>query len=165
MEALGRNLVRQQEAQRKASAAKGDLAKVKNAITALSEEGPQPGFVGRFVPVKATHILLRGSPESPRDEVTPAGPMILDGNLELTTTASGSNRRASFAKWIASPSNPLTARVMANRIWHHVFGSGIVTTTSDFGTAGAKPTHPELLDWLACELSEPTRSPGSKPCR
>ena len=115
-------------------------------------------FVGRFVQPKATHVLHRGSPESPRDEVMPAGPAIIGGNLGLTAKASGSQRRAEFAKWITSAENPLTARVMVNRIWHHVFGSGIVTTTSDFGEAGARPTHPELLDWLAAEFVRPTSS-------
>jgi hypothetical protein len=59
-----------------------------------------------------------------------------------------------FADWVASPENPLTARVMANRIWRHHFGNGIVKTTSDFGRAGTLPTHPQLLDWLAAEFIE-----------
>lgn len=138
------------------------LAKIQDAISRLAEEGPRPSFVGRFVKPVTTRVLHRGSPENPRDEVTPAGPAILKGNLGLTSNAPGSKRRAEFAKWVTSPGNPLTARVMVNRIWHHVFGSGIVPTTSDFGKAGAAPTHPELLDWLAAEFVEPTLSAEHK---
>lgn len=135
---------------------KAALAEIQKQITLLSEDGPRPSFVGRFVRPAVTRVLHRGSPENPRDEVVPAGPAVFDGDLKLTTKAPGSKRRAEFAKWLSSPQNPLTARVIVNRIWHHVFGSGIVPTTSDFGTAGAMPTHPELLDWLATEFVEPT---------
>lgn len=137
---------------------KPTLAKIQKAVATLAEEGPRPSFVGRFVRPAVTRVLLRGSPENPRDEVAPAGPSILGGDLKLTSKASGSERRAEFAKWISSADNPLTARVMANRIWHHVFGSGIVPTTSDFGKAGALPTNPELLEWLAAEFVSPTVS-------
>jgi len=134
------------------------LAEVQKQIASLAEEGPRPSFVGRFVRPVVTRVLLRGSPENPRDEVAAAGPVILGGDLNLTGTAPGSKRRAAFAKWISSPDNPLTSRVMVNRIWHHIFGSGIVSTTSDFGKAGAAPSNPELLDWLAAEFIEPTTS-------
>ena len=135
---------------------KAALNEIQRLIRLLAEEGPRPGFIGRFVRPAVTKVLLRGSPESPRDEVAPSGPMIFDGDLKLTSKAGGSKRRAEFAKWITSNRNPLTARVMVNRIWHHVFGRGIVSTTSDFGSAGAKPTHPELLDWVAAEFVEPS---------
>jgi hypothetical protein len=135
---------------------KKTLAEIQTLVDSLAEEGPRQSFVGRFVNPTATRVLLRGSPETPRDEVMPAGPAILGGNLQLTEEASGSQRRAEFANWISNAENPLTSRVMVNRIWHHVFGSGIVTTTSDFGKAGAQPTHPELLEWLAAEFVAPT---------
>jgi hypothetical protein len=72
--------------------------------------------------------------------------------LELPESASDPERRQALAEWLASPENPLTARVMANRIWQGHFGTGIVETSSDFGINGAKPSHPELLDWLAREF-------------
>lgn len=133
------------------------LAEIQKQIASLAEEGPRPSFVGRFVRPAVTKVLLRGSPENPRDEVAPAGPAILGGDLKLPTTAPGSKRRAEFSKWISSADNPLTSRVMVNRIWHHVFGSGIVSTTSDFGTAGAAPSNPALLDWLAAEFVNPSK--------
>ncbi|PHQ35575.1 PSD1 and planctomycete cytochrome C domain-containing protein [Rhodopirellula bahusiensis] len=134
---------------------KQTIANIQGLIDQLSEEGPQPSFVGRFVEPVVTHVLLRGSPESPHDEVMPAAPEIFDGDLGLDSSASGPERRREFARWLTSSENPLTARVMVNRVWHHVFGSGIVPTTSDFGRAGAPPTHPELLEWLADEFVSP----------
>ena len=99
----------------------------------------------------------RQSRESPgRSRAWRPVPQSLGGDLHLTSKASGSKRRAEFAEWISSVENPLTARVMVNRIWHHVFGSGIVPTTSDFGSAGVPPTHPQLLDWLAAEFMQPS---------
>ena len=127
----------------------------------LSEEGPRPSFVGNFIDPQITHVLHRGSPENPRDVVLPAGPKILAGELGIGNEASGRSRRAEFANWVVDPSNPLTARVMANRIWQHVFGAGLVVTGGDFGRAGAPPSHPELLDWIAAEFSTPSRPEGT----
>ncbi len=131
------------------------MTKLTTALKALGEEGPQPGFVGRFVEPVVTRVFHRGSPESPKAEVAPAAPVVLNGDLHSDSSTTGSQRRRRFAEWVVNK-NPLAARVMANRIWHHTFGQGIVSTTSDFGTAGAKPTHPELLDWLAAEFQNPT---------
>ena len=123
-------------------------------IRKLSEEGPRHSFIGRFIQPVVTKVLHRGSPENPRDEVPPAGFEVIDGDLGLDSTASDATRRVKFAEWLSQPDHPLTARVMVNRLWHHTFGSGIVATTSDFGLAGALPSHPELLDWLASEFVE-----------
>ena len=100
-----------------------------------------------------THLLLRGSPKAPGDEVTPGFPSVLSPpEIEIPEPGEGaetSGRRLQLAKWITDPGNPLTARVMVNRIWQYHFGRGIVRSSSDFGFQGTRPTHPELLDWLA----------------
>ena len=137
-----------------------NLKEIQRLIALLAEEGPRPSFVGRFIDPEVTRVLLRGSPENPRDEVFPGGLAVIDGDLGVTSDASGKQRRRAFAEWVASADNPLTARVMVNRVWHHVFGNGLVSTTSDFGNAGAAPTHPELLEWLAAEFMEPTVTSG-----
>ena len=129
-------------------------------IDALLEDGPQPSFVGQFHEPSPAFVFHRGSPESPRGEVSPGGLRILDGDLGLSSETSDPDRRMAFADWIASEINPLTARVMTNRIWHHIFGMGIVPTSGDFGFAGALPSHPELLDWLADEFMHPTDLAG-----
>ena len=132
------------------------LKEIQRLAMLYNEQGPKPSFVGRFVKPVATRVFNRGSPEDPRDEVLPAGLDELGGDLGLKENASGPDRRLQFANWLINGEHPLTARVQANRIWHHIFGRGIVSTTSDFGAAGAKPSHPELLEWLAAELMQPT---------
>jgi cytochrome c553 len=129
-------------------------------IDALMEDGAQPSFVGQFREPSPAFVFHRGSPESPRGEVAPGGLKILEGDLGLSSETPDPDRRLEFANWIASEENPLTARVMANRIWHHIFGTGIVPTPGDFGFAGALPSHPELLDWLADEFVHPTTLDG-----
>jgi hypothetical protein len=99
-----------------------------------------------------TFILHRGEYSQPREEVNPAFPIVLAAKVENATPA----HRADLAAWLTSPQNPLTARVMVNRIWQHHFGHGLVETPSDFGVRGSRPTHPELLDWLASEIMSPS---------
>jgi len=110
---------------------------------------------GRYVP-PPSYFLIRGDIES-------RGPLMKPGFVEVITygnppveipPADGrtSGRRRALAEWLASPENPLTARVIVNRIWSHHFGTGIVATLDNFGKMGAAPTHPELLDWLAVEF-------------
>jgi hypothetical protein len=103
-----------------------------------------------------TYILLRGSPYAKGDEVQPGFPSVITTAVpEIPpppSDAKSSGRRRVLAEWIASSGNPLTARVMANRLWHYHFNRGLVRSTSDFGYGGTPPTHPELLDWLAREL-------------
>ncbi len=106
-----------------------------------------------FVKPEPTHILARGNPHSPTDPVQPGFPSVLDTTEptipEPNPGAKKAGRRTVLADWIARPENPLTARVFVNRIWQHHFGRGIVSTSNDFGQYGERPTHPELLDWLA----------------
>jgi mono/diheme cytochrome c family protein len=126
-------------------------AKVKEARDKLDEldksfPAPSMAYVmeerGGYGPA---HIALRGDYKNPGAEVAPGVPEFLPGS------ANPAPRRLDLARWILSPENPLTARVAVNRIWQELFGRGIVSTTDDFGTQGDKPSHPELLDWLATE--------------
>jgi hypothetical protein len=98
------------------------------------------------------HLLSRGDYHAKGQSVgmRPLGVLLPDGAPELPETTA--KPRAELAKWIVDPNNPLTARVMVNRIWHYHFGRGIVATPNDFGRVGERPTHPELLDYLANEF-------------
>ena len=97
-------------------------------------------------------VHLRGSAASLGQEVPPAGVSALAGvnaDFKLTSAASDAQRRKAAADWMTNPANPLFSRVIVNRIWHHHFGQGLVKKPSDFGAGGGRPSHPELLDWLA----------------
>ncbi len=105
----------------------------------------------------ATHLLIRGQFGQQGPEVLPAFPAILvrsesEAVPEISPRERSTGRRATLATWLTKPDHPLTARVLVNRVWQHHFGRGIVETSSDFGTMGIEPSHPELLDWLATEL-------------
>ncbi|MEX0741548.1 MAG: DUF1549 and DUF1553 domain-containing protein, partial [Phycisphaeraceae bacterium] len=109
----------------------------------------------RGTDARETHVLIRGLPSSKGDLVQPRLLEVLGGEAieaDPPDHANSTGRRRAFADWVASEDNPLTARVIANRIWLHHFGRGIVETTTDFGNAGVEPTHPALLDWLAAEF-------------
>jgi hypothetical protein len=98
-----------------------------------------------------TNVRFGGVHEVPQEEVQPGLPALwaAGGKPQIVPTATSSGRRTALANWLASPSNPLTARVFVNRVWSQYFANGIVSTVADFGRAGQKPTHPELLDYLA----------------
>ncbi len=114
-------------------------------------EGGQKAFAGKFRVPDEIHLLNRGDPEQPKDEVVPAVLSTL-GAVKLANNTAEQERRRVLAEWIATKQNPLTARVMVNRIWQGHFGTGLVETPSDFGRNGTRPSHPELLDWLASEF-------------
>lgn len=106
-----------------------------------------------------TFVFYRGNPHSeprPENKIDPAFPAVLGAPAPVIPTpapnAKTSGRRTALARWLTAPENPLAARVMANRIWQHHFGRGLVRSPNNFGVAGDPPTHPELLDWLAAEL-------------
>ena len=111
--------------------------------------------------VSTTYVLERGHWNRKGEPVEPGFPSAIEGHSQPATIDLDPfgryptrGRRLALAKWISSPENPLTARVMVNRLWQWHFGRGIVDTPSDFGKNGAAPTHPRLLDWLARELVE-----------
>lgn len=117
-------------------------------IRALSEPDRKP-------PV--TRVLNRGNHTMPGNKVVPAIPVSLSlasPSFTIKPTGRTTGRRTALANWIASRDNPLTWRVMANRIWQFHFGRGLVDTPSNFGVTGSRPSHPALLDWLACELRD-----------
>ena len=113
----------------------------------------QKVFAGSFTKPAPTHLLHRGDPEQTREAIVPAV-LSAVGSVKLSAEAGEQERRVALGSWIASTDNPLTARVMVNRIWQGHFGRGLVDTASDFGHAGTPPSHPALLDWLAAEFMQ-----------
>ncbi len=147
--ALGENLVEKRRLLQK------NIADTRRATT-----GVQINAVKEHPSVAPLHVHQRGSAHALGDPVKPAFPAVLHRQFDPQpaeirpefATERSSGRRRALAEWIASPDNPLTARVMMNRLWQHHFGRGIVPSASDFGELGEAPTHPELLDWLASEF-------------
>jgi hypothetical protein len=143
-----------------------DRERIKREIFELEQTGPPPLAHAMALmakgekPTPPTFILQRGDPKKKGDPVDPRPPAIVmanvgnSGGYNAAAPEQSRGRRSSLAAWIASPENPLPARVIVNRLWQHHFGKGIVATPSDFGVRGEPPTHPELLDWLAAELIE-----------
>ncbi len=132
----------------------GELANIDRHLRAVPPL--RQVWVGNHVqPNAPTQVHQGGDPMKPGEVVTPASLSVLSEVLqpfELPIDAPEGERRLALARWIASDDNPLTSRVLANRLWQYHFGVGIVDTPSDFGFLGSQPTHPELLDWLAGRL-------------
>jgi hypothetical protein len=125
------------------SAERQSLRRLQQMALCVTEVGPTP---------RETHVLMRGNPHVPGDRVEPGFLSVLaPPPPEITPPPYGDTcgRRLALARWIGSKENPLTARVLVNRVWQYHFGHGIVRSANNFGFQGDKPTHPELLDWLA----------------
>lgn len=130
-----------------------ELAQVERALATLR---PVKAYTVTPRQPEATHLLKRGNPAQPA-EVLAAGALQavrgLKADFELPDDAPEGERRRRLAEWITARENPLFARVMVNRVWQHHFGRGLVETPNDFGLNGGRPSHPELLDWLASEFA------------
>jgi hypothetical protein len=124
--------------------------------------GTLTAYAGKFTAPEPTFLLHRGDPTQKRDAVSPGVLSEITPKFAIPENASDAERRAALGKWITDPANPLTARVIVNRLWQHHFGTGIVETPSDFGRNGGLPSHSELLDWLASELMSASSAPGEK---
>ncbi len=103
-----------------------------------------PGVMQAIEP-RATYVHVRGDFRRHGDEVPAALPAF---------AAAQAGDRLALARWLVAPEQPLTARVTVNRLWQELFGRGIVATSDNFGVRGELPSHPELLDWLACEFRD-----------
>ncbi|MGH9657086.1 MAG: DUF1553 domain-containing protein, partial [Bryobacteraceae bacterium] len=134
---------------------------IADQIAELDRQRPRPYPTARAIEeggreARPSYFLHRGSVDTKGSLMQPGVLSVVhEGDYELPpppANAKSSWRRRGLAEWIASSGNPLTARVMVNRLWQHHFGEGIVRTPSNFGTTGDRPSHPELLDWLALEL-------------
>ena len=138
---------------------KAEVAALQHAIQAVAEP-PQVFAIKTENPTPVTRVQRRGNPDDEGFEVSPGSfSWVRHAPHEFgdNTVPEGARRRA-LADWITHPANPLTPRVLVNRLWHHHFGQGIVATPSDFGLGGSAPSHPDLLDWIAGEFQ---RSDGS----
>jgi hypothetical protein len=127
----------------------GDVAALETQLKDLRAQVPKLRIMQELPQRRQTYILLRGDYRSPGKEVSPGIPAIL-GTLRPDQPPS----RLVLAQWLVSGENPLTARVVVNRLWALCFGTGLVSTLDDFGSQGEWPTHPELLDWLATDFLE-----------
>ena len=133
----------------------GELDSLKDEADALKAAQLQSLYTCISADPGITHLLRRGDVSSPAEVVLPSGLIAVAGSspeFGLSANASDSDRRLRLAEWITHRENPLFARVIVNRLWQYHFGKGIVSTPGDFGFNGGRPSHPELLDWLAARL-------------
>lgn len=134
---------------------KSEIIRLRSELEKIREK---QAFVVTPKAAPVAHLLTRGSPFEPAEEVAAGGIASVSSSLPadfgLEPGAPEEQRRTKLAEWITHPDNPLFARVMMNRLWHYHFGQGLVTTPNDLGFSGGEASHPELLDWLAAEFRE-----------
>jgi len=128
---------------------KEDQTATQTALTKLNESIPVTMIMEEMSPRRKTYLLNRGQYDQRQEEVHAGIPEALRG-----ADSTDIPDRLALARWLTNPRHPLTSRVAVNRWWEICFGTGLVETSEDFGIQGTPPTHPELLDWLACELME-----------
>ncbi len=143
-----------------------ELKKIAEEAAAVRKKKPAEIFLpvfneteGAIKAPPATAVFRRGDPQSPGERVEPGELTILAAFQPASfqpaqPPGSGTGRRTAFARYLTSGRHPLVGRVLVNRVWHHLFGRGIVATPADFGRQGERPSHPELLDWLASEFTD-----------
>jgi hypothetical protein len=134
---------------------KSQREKLREQLHEVEATAPDPlpaaySFVNTGEPAPPSFVLRLGDPHSQLQPVDPAVPFVIRAGYTIPVNSAG--RRTVFANWLASPENPLTARVMVNRIWQFRMGEGLIRTPNDFGTMGDKPESHALLDWLAAEF-------------
>jgi hypothetical protein len=136
------------------------LAALPSVYAAAADFPPDGGHKPSPAP-RAVHVLTRGDIHRPTTLAAPGSLSCLTGlsaRLDVADSAPEGERRAALARWLTSADNPLTWRSIVNRVWHYHFGRGLVDTPNDFGNMGGKPSHPELLDWLAADFRDHGRS-------
>ena len=127
----------------------GQLHDLRKQLNALTEPIPEVMVMQELPHPKPCYILKRGAYDAHGEEVTASTPAVLP-----PMTASEPRNRLGLAEWLFDAKNPLTARVAVNRLWQQMFGQGIVASSDNFGSQGSPPSHPELLDWLACDFRD-----------
>src|SRR5262249_36192327 len=129
------------------SAAAGEFRAARSTLLVLERDSPSTMVMREIPQPRQAFVLFRGQYDAPRDAVEPEVPEFI-----MAFPKSAPRNRLGLAQWLIDPRNPLTARVVVNRFWQSIFGTGLVKTSENFGYQGDVPSHPELLDWLAIDF-------------
>jgi hypothetical protein len=134
-----------------------ELKQIRAMENAIVKNLPEAMVMQELAQPKPAYVLKRGAYDAPGEPVTPNTPAVFPPMARDLP-----RNRLGLARWLTSPGHPLTSRIAVNRLWQQMFGTGLVETSDNFGTQGARPSHPALLDWLALEFSQPS-DPAAKP--